>query len=135
MMKMKFFVFAAAVIAALSMTAVPASADLAGKVKKAQKQCNTCHSFKAGKKKAGPSLHKVVGRKCGAHEGYKYGKGYKKACKKAAFVIDEAFLMDYLKNPSKHLKKLSGSKSGSKMSYKIKKEDVRKEVITWLKTK
>ena len=130
MLKIKFMVFAA-MAASILMMAGPA--DAASKAEKALKQCKACHSFKPGKKKAGPSLASIVGRKCGSHKGYKYGKGYKKACKKTGFVIDEAFLMDYLKNPSKKLSALLGKKARSKMSYKVKKEKTRKGVIALLK--
>ncbi len=87
------------------------------------KKCKTCHTFDPGKKKIGPHLTGVVGRKAGAVEGYKYSK----AMKAADIVWDEANLDEYLKKPKAFLK-------GTKMSFAgLKKNAQRTDVIAYLK--
>jgi cytochrome c len=87
------------------------------------KKCKTCHTFDPGKKKLGPHLKGVVGRKAGAVEGYKYSK----AMAGADITWDEANLDKYLTKPKAFLK-------GTKMSFAgLKKETQRADVIAYLK--
>jgi cytochrome c len=87
------------------------------------KKCKTCHTFDPGKKKIGPHLKGVVGRKAGSVEGYKYSK----AMAAADITWDEANLDKYLTKPKKFLK-------GTKMSFAgFKKEDQRADMIAYLK--
>ena len=87
------------------------------------KKCKTCHTFDPGKKKIGPHLKGVVGRKAGTVEGYKYSK----AMKAADITWDEANLDAYLKKPKTFLK-------GTKMSFAgLKKDAQRADVIAYLK--
>ncbi len=78
---------ALAFAAALGSGAALAGGDAAAG-EKVFKKCKTCHTFDPGKKKIGPHLKGVVGRKAGAVEGYKYSK----AMKAADIVWDEANL-------------------------------------------
>jgi cytochrome c len=87
------------------------------------KKCKTCHTFDPSKKKLGPHLKGVVGRKAGAVEGYKYSK----AMAGADITWDEANLDKYLTKPKAFLK-------GTKMSFAgLKKESQRADVIAYLK--
>jgi cytochrome c2 len=52
----------------------PAIADDAKMGKKVFNKCRACHALKAGKKKVGPSLHGIVGRKAGSESCFKYSK-------------------------------------------------------------
>ncbi len=91
--------------------------------KKVFKKCKTCHTFDPGKKKIGPHLKGVVGRKAGSVEGYKYSK----AMAGADITWDEASLDKFLTKPKKFLK-------GTKMSFAgLKKEAQRADVIAYLK--
>lgn len=110
---MKFKLFAAAALA-LTFSAGLAGTAAADGAKEFRK-CKACHVFDM-KKKTGPSLGGVVGRACGAVEGYKYSKGYKAACEASGFVLDEAFLAAYILNPAGHLSDLMGKKIKSKMA-------------------
>ena len=112
------------------LNAAPVSAADGAKV---FKRCVACHALE--KNKTGPKLAGVIGRKCGAIAGYKYGKGYKAACAASGFVIDETFLAEYLANPSKMLSKLVGKKARSKMAFKLRKAEQRDAVIAYLKGK
>ncbi|WP_417804705.1 c-type cytochrome [Thalassospira lucentensis] len=116
------------------LSTAPAMAGDAAKGEKLFKRCAACHSLDAGVNKVGPSLAGVIGRQCGSAEGFKYGKGYKAACEKG-FVADEAFLTDYLKDPSAKLSEIAGSKQRSKMAFKLKKDQDIADVIEFLETK
>ncbi len=95
----------------------------AAKGKKVFNKCKTCHSFDPGKKKIGPHLKGIVGRKAGSVEGYKYSK----AMKAVNVVWDEANLDTYLKKPRAFIK-------GTKMAFAgLRKEAQRQDVIAYLK--
>ena len=115
------------------LSAAPALAGDAAKGEKLFKRCAACHSLEAGINKVGPSLADSVGRECGTVEGYKYGSGYQAACEKG-FVADEAFLTDYLRDPSAKLSEIAGSKQRSKMAFKLKKDEDIADIIEFLKT-
>ncbi|MEQ8391965.1 MAG: c-type cytochrome [Thalassospira sp.] len=123
-----------AVTSLVILATAPAIAGDAANGEKLFKRCAACHSTDAGVNKVGPSLAGSVGRECGTVDGYKYGSGYQAACEKG-FVADEAFLTDYLKDPSAKLSEIAGSKQRSKMAFKLKKEDEIADVIEFLKTK
>ena len=58
--------------------------------------CRTCHSFKAGDNRLGPSLHGVVGRKAGALEGFAFSP----AMKGSGVTWDEATLDKFISDPN-----------------------------------
>ncbi len=118
------------IAASLAFVSAPVSAADGAKL---FKRCKACHTL-TGKNKVGPTLKGVFGRKCGTITSFKYGKGYKMACKQTPFVIDEAFLMEYLINPSKKLTKMVGQKVRSKMNFKLKKKDQRAAIVAYLKS-
>ena len=108
--------------AALSGGTALAEGD-AAKGKKVFNKCKTCHSFDPGKKKIGPHLKGIVGRKAGSVEGYKYSK----AVTAADIVWDEASLDAFFKKPKAFLK-------GTKMAFGgLKKESQRQDLIAYLK--
>ncbi len=92
------------------------------------KKCKACHSVEAGKQKIGPSLAGIVGQEAGKVAGFTKYKGLKGA----DWKWDEAALDGWLENPKKWLKAKNGNKSG--MTFKLKKEEDRANVITYLKT-
>ena len=117
----------AATLALAFTAAVGGGAALAGgdaaAGEKVFKKCKVCHTFDPGKKKIGPHLKGVVGRKAGAVEGYKYSK----AMAAADITWDEANLDKYLTKPKAFLK-------GTKMSFAgLKKEAQRADLIAYLK--
>lgn len=125
-------VLAASTFVILSGT--PVIAGDAANGEKLFKRCAACHSLDAGVNKVGPSLADSVGRECGTVDGYKYGRGYQAACEKG-FVADEAFLTDYLRNPSAKLSQIAGSRQSSKMTFKLRKDSDIADIIAFLKTK
>lgn len=89
------------------------------------KKCKACHSLQPGKKKVGPSLYGVVGRKSGTLEGFKFSK----AMKNADITWDEKTLDEYLTKPRAYVK-------GTRMAFVgLKKGEDRENVIAYIKEK
>ncbi len=119
----KLSVFAIAATIALAGTPAAWAAGDAAKGKRVFNKCKACHSLKAGKKKIGPSLFEVVGRKAGTVKGFRYSK----ALKKSGITWDEENLSKYLKNPRKFIK-------GNRMGFPgLKKDSDRENLIAYLK--
>jgi len=122
-----------ALVAMSLATGTAMSAD-AAKGKKRFNRCSACHAVVVGKNKIGPSLHGIVGRKAATAAKYKYSKSLKEAGAKG-LVWTEENLMDYLKGPTKFLKKyLKAKKVSNKMKNKFKKKKLRENIIAYLKT-
>ena len=89
------------------MTVGAAAADDVKKGKKLFKsKCGICHSIVKGKRKLGPSLFAIVGKKAGTEPRYRYSS----AMKKSNLTWNEAALDEYLANPRKKV-------PGTKMSF------------------
>ncbi len=100
-----------------------AMAQDAAKGKKVFNKCKACHSLQAGKKKIGPDLAKLFGRKAGTVKGFRYSKGMKKS----GITWDDKSLDAYLTKPRKFVK-------GTKMSFPgLKKKADRDNLIAFLK--
>ena len=113
---------ALSVAAALASGSASAEGD-AAKGKKVFKKCKTCHTLQAGKKKIGPDLAELFGRKAGSVDGFKYSK----AMVESGIVWDEATLSEFLTKPKKYVK-------GTKMAFPgLKKEKQRQDLIAYLK--
>lgn len=99
------------------------------------KRCMSCHMVGDGaRNKVGPVLNDVFGRTAGTYEDYKYGPSLV-AAGEAGLVWDADEMFAYLADPRKYLReKLDDSKARSKMSFKLKGEEDRKDVIAYLKT-
>lgn len=94
----------------------------AAKGEKVFRKCKACHSLEAGKKKIGPSLAGVFGRKAGMVEGFKYSK----AMMAANIVWDETTVDAYIASPKKYIPK-------NRMAFPgLKKEQDRADVIAYL---
>jgi cytochrome c len=123
MNKAKFFAVALASAMALTSATAMAAGD-AAKGAKVFKKCKACHSIKAGKKKVGPSMFGVVGRKAGTAKGYRFSK----AMKSSGLTWDEATLDKFLKKPKELIKKTKMGFGG------LKKDSQRADVIAYMKT-
>jgi cytochrome c len=87
--------------------------------------CRTCHSWKEGDNRLGPSLHGIIGRKAGTAPGF----GYSSAVKSSGITWDEASLDKFITNPdafipNNNMKPFSG----------VSDEATRKKIIDFLKT-
>ncbi len=111
---------AAAVVALASHGALAAGDAANGE--KVFRKCKACHSLEAGKKKIGPSLAGMFGRKAGMVDGFKYSK----AMMESGIVWDETTVDAYLANPKSYIPK-------NRMAFPgLKKEEDRADVIAYL---
>ena len=87
--------------------------------------CRTCHSFKAGDNRLGPTLHGVVGRKAGTLEGFAFSP----AMKGSGITWDEATLDKFISDPNQVV-------SGNKMQPfgGVADAGERKKIVDYLKT-
>ena len=83
------------------------------KGKKVYRKCKACHTIALGAKhRVGPNLYKVIDRKAGSAEGYRYSK----SMKSSEIIWNKENLSLYLINPRKFIK-------GTKMAFAgLKKE-------------
>ncbi len=92
------------------------------------KKCMACHTVADKTNKVGPSLLGVVGRKVAVVEGYSYSDSMKEYAATGA-VWNEETLNTYLENPKAIVVKTKMAFAG------LKKEDERKDLIAFLKSK
>ncbi len=127
----------AVALAACVSFAAPAQAQEGDAVagKKVFKKCSACHAAGEGaKNKVGPVLTGVIGRTAGTYEDYRYGNSIV-AAGEAGLVWNEDEIFAYLEHPRNYLRaKLDDPKARSKMAFRLKKEDERRDVIAYLKT-
>ncbi len=99
------------------------------------KRCAACHKIGPDAKNGvGPALTGVVGRAAGSYEGYKYSKSVVAANEKGLIWTEEE-LDKYLTHPTKYLRTyLDDKKARSKMSFRLKKEEERADMIAYLKS-
>lgn len=91
------------------------------------KKCSACHSLEEGKKKIGPSLHRIFGATPGQVAKFRYSKGMT-AYGQSGVVWDEETLDAWLTKPKSVVKK-------TKMAFPgFKKDQDRADVIAYLKS-
>lgn len=132
---MKQTILTAAVVSATILSASPSLAGDAAKGEALFKKCTACHQIGPdAQNKVGPALNGIVGSQIASVEGYKYGKSIVALGETGATWTEEE-LSEWLLNPKKYLRaKLDDKKAKSKMSFKLKKEDQRKDIIAYLAT-
>jgi cytochrome c len=124
---------AATALAAYALSAAPTLAQDVEKGKSQFGQCRACHSLDKGKNGVGPSLNGIFGRTAGTAERYSYSSDMKAAGEKG-LKWDEANMFEYLADPAAFLKKyLSKDSVSNKMPNKFPNEELRKNVIAYLK--
>jgi cytochrome c2 len=124
-MNLKLIFAAAIALGSLTGAASAQDAGDAAKGEKVFKKCKACHSATEEKNKVGPHLVDIIGRKAASIDGYKYGAGIVAAAEKIG-EWDEAKLADYIADPKAYID------GKSKMSFKLKKEQDRKDVAAYL---
>ncbi len=127
MTKKALVVFAMALAMTVSGKSVMAGDAAAGE-QIFKKKCKTCHTLEEGKHRTGPSLLGVVGRKAGSTDFKRY-----KGLKGADFTWDEAMLVEYIGDPKAFVKSHTSNKRTS-MTFKLKDEKDRQDVVEYLKT-
>lgn len=123
----------AAIVFGLVLT-MPAYAQDADAGKKVFKKCASCHKVGEGAKNGvGPMLNGMFGRVAGTVEGFKYGKSIMEAGE-AGLVWDDEQVALYITDPKGYMKDyLQADRVKVKMTYKLKKEQERLDVIAYLK--
>ena len=93
------------------------------KGKKVYRKCKACHTIAQGAKhRVGPNLYKIIDKKAGTAEGYRYSK----AMKNSELIWSVENLSLYLVNPRKFIK-------GTKMAFAgLKKETDITNVIYYI---
>lgn len=119
-------------LVALGSTPALAQGDAANG-EKIFRRCSTCHNIGEGaKNKSGPVLTGVIGRQAGTYEGFNYGKSII-AAGEAGLVWSEDEIFTYLEDPRKFLsEKLDDKRARSKMAFKLRKEEDRRDVIAYV---
>ncbi len=103
--------------------------------KKVFKACSACHSVgEKAKNRNGPVLNGVIGRPAGSFEGYKYGTGLKAAnAKDLVWSKEDIFI--WLNSPKDFVRAyLDDPKAKAKMSFRLKDEQKRRDVIAYLES-
>ena len=100
------------------------------------KRCTACHTAdQGGANKVGPNLAGIVGRKPGIIPGFAYSPSYPELASKGV-VWEQASLFAYLAEPQKFVKEMTGDANAkSKMTFILKSEKEREDVIAYLKTR
>ena len=115
----------ASILTATLLIVASQSAFAAGDAAKGEKifrKCKACHALEAGKKKIGPSLNGVFGRKAGGVDGFKYSK----AMAGSGITWDETTIGEYLASPKTYIPK-------NRMAFPgLKKEQDRADLIAYL---
>lgn len=123
---------------ALAAIAAPATVQAAGDAANGEKvfrKCATCHMVgENAKNKVGPVLTGVIGRAAGTAEDFRYGASLA-AAGEAGLVWSEDEIFTYLENPRGFLSdKLGDKRARSKMAFRLRGEDDRRDVIAYLAT-
>jgi cytochrome c len=123
---MHVLVVAVALLLSASLSEAASAAEDASGEQLFNNNCRTCHSWKEGDNRLGPTLHGVVGRKSGSIQGFNYSQ----SLKQANLTWDEGTLDKFIANPdgvvqNNNMKPYTG----------IADQAVRQKIIEFLKSK
>lgn len=117
--------------------AVPANAEDgdAGHGEKVFRKCKACHRIgEDAKNVVGPVLNGVIGRTAGTYPDFKYSDSLV-AAGEQGLVWDEEMIFAYLQDPRQFLRDyLDDGSARSKMTFNLRDEEDRHDVIAYLKT-
>lgn len=130
---MKFALFSLSALCLSLAGAAAAQGVAAGE--KTFKKCASCHKVGDGAKNGvGPVLTNVIGRPAGSFEGYKYSKTLI-AAGEMGLVWDTENVATYITDPKAFMRSfLDDKKAKPKMTFKLKDEDDRKNVVAYLES-
>lgn len=123
---MHMLVVAIALMLSACLSEAAFAADNASGEQLFNNNCRTCHSWKEGDNRLGPTLHGIVGRKSGSLQGFNYSQ----SMKQANLTWDESTLDKFIANPdgvvqSNNMKPFAG----------IADQTTRQKIIEFLKSK
>lgn len=123
---MHVLVVAVALMLSACLSEAAFAADNASGEQLYNNNCRTCHSWKEGDNRLGPTLHGIVGRKSGSIQGFNYSQ----SMKQANLTWDESTLDKFIANPdgvvqSNNMKPFAG----------IADQTTRQKIIEFLKSK
>lgn len=123
---MHVLIVAVALMLSACLSEAAFAADTASGEQLFNNNCRTCHSWKEGDNRLGPSLHGVVGRKSGSVPGFSYSQ----SMKQANLTWDEATLDKFIANPdgvvqNNNMKPFNGITDAA----------TRKQIVEFLKSK
>lgn len=123
---MHMLVVAIALMLSACLSEAAFAADNASGEQLFNNNCRTCHSWKEGDNRLGPTLHGIVGRKSGSIQGFNYSH----SMKQANLRWDESTLDKFIANPdgvvqSNNMKPFAG----------IADQTTRQKIIEFLKSK
>jgi cytochrome c len=123
---MHVLVVAVGLLLSASLSEAASAAEDASGEQLFNNNCRTCHSWKEGDNRLGPTLHGVVGRKSGSIQGFNYSQ----SLKQANLTWDEGTLDKFIANPdgvvqNNNMKPYTG----------IADQTVRQKIIEFLKSK
>ena len=123
---MHVLVVAVALMLSACLSEAAFAADNASGEQLYNNNCRTCHSWKEGDNRLGPTLHGIVGRKSGSIQGFNYSQ----SMKRANLTWDESTLDKFIANPdgvvqSNNMKPFAG----------IADQTTRQKIIEFLKSK
>lgn len=119
------FAFGLVLSTVLTATAFAADGDTSGE-QLFNNNCRTCHSWKEGDNRLGPSLHGIVGRKAGSISGYAFSP----SMKQANITWDEATLDKFIASPDSVV-----AGNNMKPFNGISDAQTRQKIIEFLKSK
>ena len=131
-------------LAAIFLFAAPAAPAIAqdGDAAAGEKvfnKCKACHMVgDKAKNRVGPQLNGVIGRQAGTVEGFRYSK-INQAAGEAGLTWTPELIVEYLPDPNAFLKKYleeagkgDQAKGRTRMAFKLKDEEDRKNVVAYL---
>jgi cytochrome c len=119
------FAFGLVLSTVVTATAFAADGDTSGE-QLFNNNCRTCHSWKEGDNRLGPSLHGIVGRKAGSISGYAFSP----SMKQANITWDEATLDKFIASPDSVV-----TGNNMKPFNGISDAQTRQKIIEFLKSK
>lgn len=93
---MQIFLIGAALALSAALTQIASAAEEASGEQVFNNHCRTCHTWKEGDNRLGPTLHGLIGRKAGSVEGFAYSQ----SMKNANISWDEGTLDKFIANPN-----------------------------------
>ena len=120
---------------AMIIAGTPAVTQNAVKGEQLFRRCATCHMIgDEARNRVGPVLTGVIGRPAGSYEAFAYSKSML-AANESGLVWSQDQIVTYLENPTEFLRYfLQDPRARAKMTFRLRDEQDRRDVVTYLAT-